>query len=83
MAKRKKRKKNQWKSQLTYELLGLGLLVVAVVTLGRLGSVGEALVRLFRFFLGEWFVLLALGFLFVALYIMIKRKKSQSCGQGN
>lgn len=50
MAKRKKRKKNQWKSQLTYELLGLGLLVVAVVTLGRLGSVGEALVRLFRFF---------------------------------
>lgn len=75
MAKRKKRKKNQWKSQLTYELLGLGLLVVAVVTLGRLGSVGEALVRLFRFFLGEWFVLLALGFLFVALYIMVKRKK--------
>ncbi|MFS0786971.1 DNA translocase FtsK [Shouchella sp. 1P09AA] len=75
MAKRKKRKKTQWKSQLTFELVGLGLLVISLVTLARLGSVGEAFVRLFRLFLGEWFILLALGFLITALYIMIKRKK--------
>ncbi|WP_078391449.1 DNA translocase FtsK [Shouchella patagoniensis] len=75
MAKRKKRKKTQWKSQLTYELVGLGLIVIALVTLARLGSVGEAFVRLFRFFLGEWFIFLALTFLVAALYIMIKRKK--------
>ena len=75
MARRKKRKKTNWKSQLTYEIVGLALLVVAVVTLARLGSVGEAFVRLFRFFLGEWFFLLAIGLLVVSLFIMFKRTK--------
>ncbi len=76
MARRKKRK-NKWKAQLSYELIGLGLLVIAVVTLARLGTVGEAFVRLFRFFLGEWFAILALGLLVLALYLMIKRKKPE------
>ncbi|WP_100404430.1 FtsK/SpoIIIE family DNA translocase [Bacillus solitudinis] len=75
MARRKKRKKTEWKSQLTYELFGLGLLVIAVVTLARLGSVGETFVRLFRFFLGEWFIVLALGMLIISIYIMMKRQK--------
>ncbi|WP_413381500.1 DNA translocase FtsK [Alkalihalobacillus sp. 1P02AB] len=74
MAKRKKKKKTQWKSQLTYELIGLGLLVIAVVTLARLGSVGETFVSLFRFFLGEWFILLAAGLLVLALYVIFKRE---------
>ncbi|ARK30946.1 FtsK/SpoIIIE family DNA translocase [Halalkalibacter krulwichiae] len=74
MARRKKKRKTEWKSQLTYELIGLGLLVIAVVTFARLGSVGETFVRLFRFFLGEWFIVLAIGLLVVALYIMIKRQ---------
>ncbi|MCM3489522.1 DNA translocase FtsK [Alkalihalophilus marmarensis] len=74
MARRKKKKKTEWKSQLTYELIGLGLLVIAVVTLARLGTVGETFVRLFRFFLGQWFAVLAVGLLVVALYIMIKRQ---------
>ncbi|NEU29314.1 DNA translocase FtsK [bacterium LRH843] len=75
MARRKKKRKTEWKSQLTYELIGLGLLVIAVVTLARLGTVGETFVRLFRFFLGEWFAVMAIGLLFAALYIMIKRKE--------
>ncbi|WP_059105221.1 FtsK/SpoIIIE family DNA translocase [Shouchella shacheensis] len=75
MAKRKKRRKGQWKAQLTFELIGLGLLVIAVVTLARLGSVGETFVRLFRFFLGEWFVFLAFGLFVAAVYIMLKRKQ--------
>ncbi|WZY01249.1 DNA translocase FtsK [Bacillus sp. FSL W7-1360] len=75
MAKRKKRKKNEWKSQLTFELIGLAMLVVSIVTLARLGSVGEAFVRLFRFFLGEWFVFLAFSFFLLAVYMMFKRKK--------
>ncbi|TWI55219.1 DNA translocase FtsK [Halalkalibacter nanhaiisediminis] len=75
MARRKKKRKTEWKSQLTYELIGLGLLVIAVVTFARLGTVGETFVRLFRFFLGEWFVVMAIGLLASALYIMIKRQK--------
>ncbi|GAE34664.1 FtsK/SpoIIIE family DNA translocase [Halalkalibacter akibai] len=74
MARRKKKRKTEWKSQLTYELIGLGLLVIAVVTFARLGSVGETFVRLFRFFLGEWFIVLAIGLLVISLYIMIKRQ---------
>ncbi|GAE24318.1 cell division protein FtsK [Halalkalibacter wakoensis JCM 9140] len=75
MARRKKKRKTEWKSQLSYELIGLGLLVIAVVTFARLGTVGETFVRLFRFFLGEWFIVLAIGLLVVSLYIMIKRQK--------
>jgi S-DNA-T family DNA segregation ATPase FtsK/SpoIIIE len=74
MARRKKKRKTEWKSQLTYELIGLGLLVIAVVTFARLGTVGETFVRLFRFFLGEWFIVLAIGLLVISLYIMIKRQ---------
>ncbi|MFC0558546.1 FtsK/SpoIIIE family DNA translocase [Halalkalibacter alkalisediminis] len=74
MARRKKKRKTEWKSQLTYELIGLGLLVIAVVTFARIGTVGETIVRLFRFFLGEWFIVLAIGLLVVSLYIMIKRQ---------
>lgn len=74
MARRKKKRKAEWKSQLTYELVGLGLLVVAVVTLARLGTVGETIVRLFRFFLGEWYAVLALGLLVIAMYVIIKRE---------
>ncbi|WP_088105148.1 DNA translocase FtsK [Halalkalibacter urbisdiaboli] len=75
MVRRKKKKKTEWKSQLTYELIGLCLLVLAVVTLARLGTVGETFVRLFRFFLGEWFIMMALGLLFISIYIMVKRQK--------
>ncbi|KGA98540.1 cell division protein FtsK [Alkalihalobacillus alcalophilus ATCC 27647 = CGMCC 1.3604] len=71
---KEKKEKTQWKSQLTYELIGLGLLVIAVVTLARLGSVGETFVSLFRFFLGEWFILLAAGLLVLALYVIFKRE---------
>ncbi|MCM3759508.1 DNA translocase FtsK [Alkalihalobacillus oceani] len=75
MARRKKKRKTEWKSQLTFELIGLGLLVIAVVTLARLGTVGETFVRLFRFFLGEWFAVLAFGLLAISIYIMVKRQQ--------
>ncbi|BAB06114.1 DNA translocase FtsK [Halalkalibacterium halodurans] len=75
MAKRKKKKKVAWQSQLTFELVGLGILVIAVVALAQLGTVGETLVRLFRFFLGEWYAVLSIALLVAALYIMVKREK--------
>lgn len=75
MARRKKKRKTEWKSQLTFELIGLGLLVIAVVTLARLGTVGETFVRLFRFFLGEWFAVLAFGLFAISIYIMVKRQQ--------
>lgn len=49
--KRRKKQQRKWKKQLTYELLGLFLLIISLITFARLGIVGEGLVRLFRFFL--------------------------------
>ncbi|OIJ13106.1 cell division protein FtsK [Anaerobacillus alkalilacustris] len=74
MATRKKQKKVEWKKQLTFELIGLFLIVLASVSFASLGSVGEGLTHLFRFFLGEWHVVLTIGLFFISLYLMIKRK---------
>ncbi len=74
MAKRKKQKKIEWKRQLSFELVGLFLIVLASVTFAKLGSVGQGITHLFRFFLGEWHVILTIGFFIFALYIMIKRQ---------
>ncbi|UCZ51667.1 DNA translocase FtsK [Bacillus shivajii] len=74
MAKKKRKKNQKWKKQLTYELSGLFLIIVSLITFARLGIVGEGLVQLFRFFLGSWHIVLAIGLFFFAGYLMIKRK---------
>ena len=75
MARRKKQKKTDWKSQLTFELTGLFLIVLSAVAFAKLGSVGKSLTHLFRFFLGEWHVMLTIFLFCTAVYLMIKRKK--------
>ena len=74
MATRKKQKKTEWKRQLSFELVGLFLIVLASVAFARLGSVGQGLTHLFRFFLGEWHVALTIGLFVISLYMMIKRQ---------
>jgi S-DNA-T family DNA segregation ATPase FtsK/SpoIIIE len=78
MAKRKKKKsdrKSTWKNQLSFELFGIGLLAVASISLAKVGNVGITLVYFFRFFLGEWYILLNIGLIVLAGYLMVKRKK--------
>lgn len=74
MATRKKQKKTEWKRQLSFELVGLFLIVLASVAFAKLGSVGQGLTHLFRFFLGEWHVALTIGLFVISLYMMIKRQ---------
>lgn len=74
MATRKKQKKVEWKKQLSFELIGLFLIVLASVAFAKLGSVGQGLTHLFRFFLGEWQVVLTIGLFILSLYLMIKRQ---------
>lgn len=56
MAKRKRQKKGKtpkkqsWTETIRFELIGLGLLAVAVVAMARLGLVGETFVLVGRFF---------------------------------
>ncbi|WP_216827932.1 DNA translocase FtsK [Alkalihalobacterium elongatum] len=72
--KRKKKKTTEWKTQLTYELIGLSLFILSIITFAKLGSVGEVIVYLFRFFIGEWHVVLTIALFLSALYIIIKRE---------
>lgn len=74
MARKRRKKQEKWKTQLTYELVGLFLLIVALVTFARLGIVGEGLVYLFRFFLGDFHIILTIGLFIFALYLMVKRQ---------
>jgi len=61
------------KRVLKYELLGLCLLVVGVITLGGLGAVGQALDDLCVMLAGNWHFLLPLYIVWVGLHIMIRR----------
>lgn len=74
MARKRRKKQEKWKSQLTYELVGLFLLITALVTFARLGIVGEGLVYLFRFFLGDLHIVLTIGLFVFAVYLMVKRQ---------
>ncbi|MBU9722684.1 MULTISPECIES: DNA translocase FtsK [Bacillaceae] len=73
MARKRRKKQEKWKKQLTYELVGLFLLIVSLVTFARLGVVGEGFHQVFRFFLGDWSVILTISLFIFSLYIMIKR----------
>ncbi|MDE5412906.1 DNA translocase FtsK [Alkalihalobacterium chitinilyticum] len=73
MSKKRKKKKTEWKSQLTFELIGLSLFILSIITFAKLGSVGEVVVYLFRFFIGEWHVILTIALFLTSLYIIVKR----------
>jgi len=79
MAKRKRRKKGKppkkqpWVEAIRFELIGLGLLTMAVVAMARLGLVGETLVLISRFFFGEWYMLLVGGLFILSFILMWKR----------
>ncbi|MBB5172016.1 DNA translocase FtsK [Texcoconibacillus texcoconensis] len=72
--KRKQKRKTTLKRYLMFELIGLALLVVSTVTFARLGAVGESIVQLFRFFVGDWHVVLTAVVFFLSFYLMVKRE---------
>ncbi|KAF0820437.1 DNA translocase FtsK [Bacillus sp. ZZV12-4809] len=76
MAKRKKRKskKNETlKRTMKFELIALILLALAVISIAKLGAVGNATVLFFRFFMGEWYMLSLIGLVIFSGYLMWKR----------
>ncbi|NEW05608.1 DNA translocase FtsK [Paenibacillus sp. SYP-B3998] len=72
MAKRKKKGK-ALKTSLLFELYGIVILIFSVIALAQQGHVGNSLMYLFRFFVGTWYSLIPLIFIYVGLYAMIKR----------
>ena len=77
MAKRKRRQrksKDDWKRTLKFELLGLIILAIALISISKLGFVGSTFVHLFRFFSGEWYMLFLIGIVLFSLYLIWKRE---------
>ncbi|WP_254871068.1 DNA translocase FtsK [Bacillus sp. Marseille-Q1617] len=79
MAKRKKRKKRSstsasLKQTIKYEITGLALMALSLISIIELGAVGKAFVYFFRFFLGEWYMAALLWVIYIAGYLMIKRE---------
>ncbi|MFY4773944.1 DNA translocase FtsK [Metabacillus sp. RGM 3146] len=78
MAKKKlrqKKKPDRNRPALTFELTGIALAVIALISMAKLGVVGQTFVYLFRFFAGEWYMLFLLGLLAAGIYVFWKKKK--------
>lgn len=73
MAKRRKRKKKSWSKQFAYEVIGLALFTLSTLALARLGAAGRALVDVFRFFGGHWYILFLVGLFLLSFYLIWKR----------
>ncbi len=58
-----------------YEIMGLALLILSLITLGDLGTVGQALDDLCIELAGNWHFLIPIYLIWVALYIMIRRNR--------
>lgn len=78
MAKRKTRKRSRKGSKavkevLKYELYGIIIIALSVISLSREGSVSRALTYMFRFLVGEMDFVIPVGAVYVGLYCMVKR----------
>jgi S-DNA-T family DNA segregation ATPase FtsK/SpoIIIE len=72
LAKSRKKSKSL-KTSLKFELYGILILIFSVITLALQGPVGRSLSYLFRFFIGTWDFVGPLFFIYIALFIMMKR----------
>ncbi|WP_164668942.1 DNA translocase FtsK [Virgibacillus doumboii] len=79
MAKKKRRKKkNQLKKQVKYELLGLLFIFLAIFGSGASaisdGAIPGGLEHIFRFFLGIWYFIASIFLLVTGIILMVKRR---------
>lgn len=76
MAKKKKSSKKQEKSEFNYssELIGILLILIGLVGLGKFGIVGTMVKKFSMFLVGEWWFTILLLLLFMGFYMIIKRK---------
>ncbi|WP_329602916.1 DNA translocase FtsK [Terrilactibacillus tamarindi] len=77
MAKRKKRKmqKKGWKDVFIYEVIGLVMFALICIGLANYGIAGEVLIQGLRFFVGEWYMIVFIYLLILAIYYIIKHKQ--------
>ncbi|MBO9128882.1 DNA translocase FtsK [Bacillus sp. 165] len=79
MSKQKKRKsktkqREVVKTSMYYEISGLLIFALSLITILKLGIVGKSLVLFLRFFFGQWYMLSLLALIMLSLYFVIKRE---------
>lgn len=70
---RPKKKSKALKTNLKYELYGIIILTLSVIALSQGGPVARALTYLFRFVIGSFDFIIPLIFIYIGLYVMVKR----------
>ncbi|WLR43489.1 DNA translocase FtsK [Bacillus carboniphilus] len=78
MAKKKRKqrkKKGDWQVKLKFEIVGLILFCFSIISMANYGAVGSASVSLFRFFIGEWFILGIIYLFCLSIYLFWKKQK--------
>lgn len=71
--KRKRKKKQNLKQVLLFEIGALTLLALSIITIAKLGIVGEAFVYFFRFIAGEWYIVLPLALIVLSIVLIWNR----------
>ncbi|HEK9102358.1 DNA translocase FtsK [Bacillus pfraonensis] len=61
------------KPTLYYEIVGLTLFALSIITILQLGIVGKSFVLFFRFFFGEWYIIGVLGVIALSIVFVIRR----------
>lgn len=69
------KKQHRRQSILQHELIGLAMLTLSALTLGRLGWVGRSLDVAAIYLAGSWSFLIPIGLGYAAVYIMIRRSQ--------
>ncbi|MFC3782318.1 DNA translocase FtsK [Bacillus chungangensis] len=72
--KRRKRRSKKLKQSLQYELGGIVLIAISLISIIQLGAVGKGFVYFFRFFFGEWYFIAFIAMITLAGYFMVKNE---------
>jgi DNA segregation ATPase FtsK/SpoIIIE, S-DNA-T family len=76
LAKRKRRgkmNKDHFKETIKFEILGLLLFTLAILSLAKVGRTGEKTILFFRFFWGNWDFIGVFWLIGLSIYFMVKR----------
>lgn len=70
---RKTKEKTGIQPTMYYEIIGLILFALSLITILQLGIVGKAFVLFFRFFFGEWYMIGVIGLIALSVAFVIQR----------
>ena len=76
MAKRKKSKRNESKSNISVDLTGCILILIGIIGIG-FGPVGSIIKKFAMFLAGNWWIIPLVAIIIIGAYMLFKRKKPQ------